>query len=186
MNRHQPTEQPKGLLIVHTGNGKGKTSAALNLVYRHLAHGKRAAVVQFVKQPKEYDYGDSMMLKRLATLGAPVAVTMLGTGFTWNRTDRAKSREVAGQAWEVAAAAIGDPQIDLVVCDELHIALSYGQLDIEPVMRSILGRPASSHVATTGRGAPEPLIEAADLVTEFVEVKHPYKTGVRAQVGIEY
>jgi cob(I)alamin adenosyltransferase len=184
---HRPSaDEPKGLLIVHTGNGKGKTSAALNLVYRHLAHGKRAVVVQFVKQPKAYEYGDKLMLDRLATLGEPVTVTMLGTGFTWNRTELATSRHVTSQAWEVASAAISDPKIDLVVCDELHIALSHGQLDIEPVMQSILARPASSHVVTTGRGAPELLVEAADLVTEFVEVKHPYKAGIRAQAGIEY
>jgi cob(I)alamin adenosyltransferase len=186
MNRQQSAENTKGLLIVHTGNGKGKTSAALNLVYRHLAHGKRAAVVQFVKQPKAYDYGDKMMLDRLEALGDPVSVTMLGTGFTWNRTELAKSRQVTEQAWELAAAAIADPKIDLVVCDELHIALTHQFLDLAPVMQSMLARPTSCHVVTTGRDAPAALVEAADLVTEFVDVKHPYKAGVRAQAGIEY
>ncbi len=186
MNPRASTETPRGLLIVHTGDGKGKTSAALNLVYRHLAHGRRATVVQFIKRPKDYAYGDAIMLERLAKLGDPVALTMLGTGFSWSETDPAKSRDVAHQAWKIAASAIADPAVDLVVCDELHIALRLGQLDIDPILQSIRERPASSHVVTTGRGAPNALIEAADLVTEFVDVKHPYRAGVRAQPGIEY
>lgn len=179
-------DAPKGLLMVHTGNGKGKTSAALNLVYRHLAHGKRAAVVQFVKQRGDYAYGDVLMLEDLAKLGYPITLTMLGTGFTWNRADLARSRKVAEAAWDIAANAIADPKVDLVVCDELHIGLSYGFLDLEPVMHGIRSRPDSCHVVTTGRNAPQALLDAADLVTDFVEVRHPYRAGIKAQAGIEY
>lgn len=186
MNQQRVTESVKGLLIVHTGNGKGKTSAALNLVYRHLAHGKQVSVVQFVKKPDDHDYGDKKMLEQLAAAGAPVKITMLGTGFSWNRAALSKARQVTEEAWGGAAAAIADPKVDLVVCDELHIALSQGYLELETVMRSIRARPDSSHVVTTGRGAPAALIEAADLVTDFVEIKHPYKAGISAQAGIEY
>jgi cob(I)alamin adenosyltransferase len=177
---------PHGLLIVHTGNGKGKTSAALNMVYRHLAHGKSAAVIQFIKRTGDYAYGDQIMLERLAAQGESVSVTMLGTGFSWNKVDIALSRQISAKAWNFVAAAIADPEIDLVVCDELHIALHHGFLDLGPVMSVILSRRPSCHVVTTGRYAPDALIQAADLVTDFVEVKHPLKAGVGAQPGIEY
>jgi cob(I)alamin adenosyltransferase len=173
-------------LVVHTGSGKGKTSAALNLVYRHLAHGKTARVVQFVKRAADFDYGDQRMLDRLAALGDPVSLSVLGAGFTWNGRPSDAHVSMAIAAWECAAAAILDPAIDLVVCDELHIALAHGHLKLEPVLSTIARRPAHCHVVTTGRRAPQALLDAADLVTEFVEVKHPFKAGVEAQAGIEF
>jgi cob(I)alamin adenosyltransferase len=176
----------RGLFIVHTGNGKGKTSAAMNLVYRHLAHGKTAKVVQFIKRASDFDYGDARMLERLASTGAPVALSVLGAGFTWNGLAASEHQSATQAAWECAALAIADPQVDLVVCDELHIALSKGHLELERVLDAIASRPSHCHVVTTGRYAPEALIDAADLVTEFVERKHPLKLGVRAQAGIEY
>jgi cob(I)alamin adenosyltransferase len=173
-------------LLVHTGNGKGKTSAALNLVYRHLAHGKRAKVVFFVKNPDNYEYGDVTMLEALKHQGYPVTVAMLGAGFTWRTGDTDEVRQLAKTAWSLAESAIFDPAVDLVVCDELHIALHYGQLELEPVLQALAKRPATSHVVTTGRNAPEALMAVADLVTEFTEVKHPFRSGVKAQAGIEY
>jgi cob(I)alamin adenosyltransferase len=186
MTRQPLQRDTTGLFILHTGNGKGKTSAALNLVYRHLAHNKRVVVVQFIKRPQDYDYGDVIMLERLAAQGAKVTVTMLGAGFTWKRNNVEESRFAAREAWQLAATAIADPNVDLVVCDELHIALTAGYLELEPILESIRTRPISTHVVTTGRGAPTKLIETADLVTDFVEVKHPYKSGIRAQPGIEF
>jgi cob(I)alamin adenosyltransferase len=175
-----------GLVIVHTGDGKGKTSAALNLVYRHLAHGKRAAVFFFIKNPADFEYGDVMMLEHLARQGYPVTVSMMGAGYTWRTGDSEVCRALARIAWERAATAIGDPAIDVVVCDELHIALRHGHLDLEPVLETLARRPTTSHVVTTGRDAPEALVAMADLVTEFAAVKHPLRSGVRAQAGIEY
>lgn len=176
----------QGLYIVHTGDGKGKTSAAMNLVLRHLAHGKTVSVIQFIKNPEDFEYGDVMMLERLRRDGLPVAVTMLGAGYTWRTGDSEECRELASRGWEQAASAILNPSIDLVVCDELHIALNHKHLELRPVLQTIAARPLSSHVVTTGRNAPEELVAAADLVTDFVAVKHPYQGGVRAQAGIEY
>lgn len=176
----------QGLFIVHTGDGKGKTSAAMNLVLRHLGHGMSVRVIQFIKNPKDFEYGDVLILERLQREGLPVAVTMMGAGYTWRTGDSDECRELAARGWEQAAAAILNPAIDLVVCDELHIALNHKHLDLKPVLQTIAARPLSSHVVTTGRNAPEELLAAADLVTDFVPVKHPYQAGVRAQAGIEY
>lgn len=176
----------QGLFIVHTGDGKGKTSAAMNLVLRHLGHGKSVRVIQFIKNPKDFEYGDVLILERLQREGLPIAVTMMGAGYTWRTGDSDECRELAARGWEQAAAAILNPAIDLVVCDELHIALNHKHLDLKPVLQTIAARPLSSHVVTTGRNAPDELLAAADLVTDFVPVKHPYQAGVRAQAGIEY
>lgn len=176
----------RGLFIVHTGDGKGKTSAAMNLVYRHLAHGKSACVVQFIKNPNDFEYGDVMMLERLRALGLPVTVTMLGAGYTWRTGNSEACKQLASRGWEQAAAALVDPRIDLVVCDELHIALRHGHLELGPVLQTIVSRRLESHVVTTGRNAPDELLGLADLVTDFVAVKHPFAQGVRAQAGIEY
>ncbi len=180
------TSQATGLLIVHTGNGKGKTSAALNLVYRHLAHGLSAAVVQLIKNPDDFAYGDIIMLERLAAQGMPVRCTMVGGGYTWKKKAADEDRRLAATAWNEAAGLIADPDIDLVLIDELHIALAHGFLDLPPVLDAIRARPSHCHVVTTGRGAPEALIAAADLVTDFQVVKHPFEVGVKAQAGIEW
>lgn len=176
----------KGLYIVHTGMGKGKTSAAMNMVYRHLAHGRRAAVVQFVKSTDAVDSGDRIMLERLHELGTPVSIDVLGGGFTWETQDPEADRRCAEAALARAVTLIQDPAIDLVLLDELHIALHHGQLDLEPVRAAITDRPAMTHVITTGRRAPEALIELADLVTDFKKVKHPIAAGIPAQIGIEF
>lgn len=176
----------RGLYLVHSGAGKGKTSAALNLVYRHLAHGRRAAVVQFVKCREDFPDGDRIMLERLAALGMPVSIAVLGRGFTWNSQDPAADRAAAGAAWSVAETLLADPVVDLVVLDELHIALKHRQLDLDPVIQAIRARPPTMHVVSTGRDAPAALIDLADLVTEFCSLKHPLAAGVPAQTGIEF
>ncbi|NEQ78528.1 MAG: cob(I)yrinic acid a,c-diamide adenosyltransferase [Okeania sp. SIO2C9] len=176
----------KGLYIVHTGMGKGKTSAAMNMVYRHLAHGRRAAVVQFVKSTDAFESGDRIMLERLSELGMPVSIDVLGGGFTWETQDPQADRQRAQEAFARAVELINDPDVPLVLLDELHIALKHGQLDLAQVVEAISNKPAMCHVITTGRRAPEELIELADLVTDFTKVKHPISAGIPAQIGIEY
>ena len=176
----------KGLYIVHTGMGKGKTSAAMNMVYRHLAHGRRAAVVQFVKSTDAYDSGDRLFLERLNKMGMPISIDVLGGGFTWETQDPEADRKRAEAAFARAIELIQDPEVNLVLLDELHIALKHKQLDLEPVREAIAARPPMTHVITTGRRAPDELIELADLVTEFKKIKHPIAAGIPAQIGIEY
>ena len=176
----------KGLYILHTGMGKGKTSAAMNMVYRHLAHGKRAAVVQFVKSTDAFDSGDRLMLEKLKAMGMPVSIDVMGGGFTWETQDPDADRRCAAAAFEQAVKHIQNPDIDLVLLDEIHIALSHQQIDLEPVKEAIAARPAMTHIVTTGRRAPDGLLEMADLVTDFKKVKHPISAGIPAQIGIEY
>ncbi len=175
-----------GLFIAHTGAGKGKTTAAMGLAMRQLAHGRRVAIVHFVKDPDAFAYGDCRFFSRLAEQGLPVRTIMLGAGYTWRPAAQERNRQLAAEAWAVAAAAIADPSVDMVVCDELHIALHHGFLDQEPVLAAIVARPGHTHVVSTGRDASAALIAAADLVTEFAPVKHPFAAGVQAQAGIEY
>ena len=176
----------KGLYLLFTGMGKGKTSSAMNLAYRHLAHDLPVAIVQFVKNSEAYPDGDRLLLGRLQEMGWPVTVATLGGGFTWETQDPERDRQMAAAAWERAAAAIADPEISLVVLDELHVALHKGQLEVERAIASIQARPPHCHVASTGRRAPQALIEIADLVTEMACVKHHVAQQIPAQMGIEY
>jgi len=176
----------RGLYILFTGLGKGKTSSAMNLVYRHLAHNLRAAVVQFVKNSEAYPDGDRLLLEQLQEGGFPISIHTLGAGFTWESQNPTGDRQMAAAAWEQALAFITDPAVPLVVLDELHIALKHGQLDLESVLAGIQSRPSHCHVVSTGRYAPGALIEAADLVTEMQRVKHPISQGIPAQMGIEF
>lgn len=176
----------RGLFLLHTGNGKGKTSAAMNMVYRHLAHGLPVAVVQFVKCVDEYPDGDRKMLTRLAELGMPVKIETLGTGFSWNRDDHDADVKVAEQAFATAMRYLQDDTTRLVVLDEIHIAIGQGLLETEVVLEGLLSRTKDTHVVTTGRRAPDELIEAADLVTEMKLIKHPMAKKIPAQLGIEY
>ncbi|TAN99952.1 MAG: cob(I)yrinic acid a,c-diamide adenosyltransferase [Phormidium sp. SL48-SHIP] len=178
--------QEKGLYVLFTGLGKGKTSSAMNLVYRHLAHDRPCAVVQFVKNSQAYPDGDRLLLTKLSQQGFPVKIHTLGGGFTWETQNPEQDRQMAAAAWQQAVDYIQDPEISLVVLDELHIALKNKQLEVEPILAAIQARPPLSHVVTTGRYAPEVLIEAADLVTEMTRVKHPISQGVPAQLGIEF
>ncbi|GAB4357511.1 MAG: cob(I)yrinic acid a,c-diamide adenosyltransferase [Cyanophyceae cyanobacterium] len=176
----------KGLYVLFTGLGKGKTSSAMNLVYRHLAHDRPVAVVQFVKNAEAYPDGDRLMLSKLQGLGLPVEVHTLGGGFTWETQNPQQDRKMALEAWNQAATYIADPAIALVVLDELHIALKNQQLDLDPVLAAIRDRPPHKHVASTGRYAPDALIELADLATEMTKLKHPITQGIPAQMGIEF
>ncbi len=172
----------KGLVLVFTGDGKGKTTAALGLVLRTLGHGERVAVLQFIKggwQPGE--------AKALALFGEALHWHALGEGFTWETQDRERDRQVVQAAWERSLAYLEDPGCRLVVLDEVNVALKLGYLEVAQVLEGLERRPALTHVALTGRGAPPALLERADLVTEMRQIRHPFREqGVRAQAGIEY
>jgi cob(I)alamin adenosyltransferase len=172
----------KGLVLVFTGDGKGKTTAALGLVLRSLGHGERVAVVQFIKggwQPGE--------ARALELFGDALAWHALGEGFTWETQDRERDRALVQAAWERSCAHLADPGRHLVVLDEVNVALRLGYLAVEQVLQGLALRPPLTHVALTGRGAPKALLERADLVTEMKLVRHPFREqGVKAQRGIEY
>ena len=174
--------QEKGLLIVHTGTGKGKTSAALGMVVRAIGHGMKVGVVQFVK--------GAMATGEKAVFDAfpdHVEFKPMGEGFTWDTQDRARDIAVARTAWDEVCRMIADPSYAMVVADELNIVLRYNYLSLDEVLPVLTGRDAMKHVIVTGRNAPDALIEAADLVTDMVAVKHPFRSqGVKAQKGIEY
>ncbi len=172
----------KGLIIVNTGTGKGKTTAALGMVLRSLGHGYKVAIVQFIKgawEPAEKaileGFGDRLVFKAM------------GEGFTWDTQDRQRDIATAEKAWEQALTYILDPQYRLVLLDEINIAFKLGYLNPETVIAGLGQKPELSHVILTGRGAPQSLIEVADLVTEMTLIKHPFREqGVKAQPGIEF
>lgn len=174
-------QQEYGLLLVHTGNGKGKSSSAFGMVARALGHGIRVGVVQFIKGAAST--GEESFFRRFPE---EVRYHVMGEGFTWETQDRQRDMAKAREAWAAAAQLLADPEIGLVVLDELNIALKYGYLDLEPVLADIESRPLFQHVVVTGRGAPSRLVEAADTVTEMGMVKHAFKAGVKAQKGIEF
>jgi len=171
----------KGLLIVNTGPGKGKTTAAFGLALRMLGHGRRVGVVQFVKGAWHTGEKDAF-----AVFGDQVAWHTMGEGFTWETQDIERDIAAAQAAWAKALELIADPSIGLVVLDELNIALRYDYLDLEAVVAGLKGRRPDLHVIVTGRNAKPALIEAADLVTEMGAVKHHFAAGVKAQQGIEF
>lgn len=172
----------KGLIIVNTGDGKGKTTAALGMVLRSLGHGYKVAIIQFIKgawEPAEKKvfemWQDQLVFKAL------------GEGFTWETQDRDRDVAKTKEAWEVGLGYIQNPDYKLVLLDEVNIALKLGYLDVETVLAGLKEKPADSHVILTGRGAPAELIEFADLVTRMELVKHPFREqGVKAQAGIEF
>jgi cob(I)alamin adenosyltransferase len=172
----------KGLVLVFTGDGKGKTTAALGLVLRTLGHGEQVAVVQFIKggwQPGE--------AKALELFGEALHWHALGEGFTWETQDRDRDRLLVQQAWERSLQYLGDGTRKLVVLDEVNVALKLGYLAVEQVLEGLALRPELTHVALTGRGAPAALLERADLVTEMKLLRHPFREqGVKAQRGIEF
>ena len=172
----------RGLLMVHTGPGKGKSTAALGLVVRMLGQGRRVGVVQFIKGA--WDTGERRMLT--AAGGALLAWHTMGEGFTWETQDRARDVAAASAAWARAQALMAEPDLALLVLDELNIALRYDYLPLDEVLSALAARRPMLHVVVTGRNAKPALIEAADLVTEMVAVKHHFAAGVRAQPGIEF
>lgn len=174
--------EEKGLLIVHTGAGKGKTTAALGMVVRAIGHGMKVGVVQFVKGAMST--GEKPIFDAFPEL---VEFKPMGEGFTWDTQDRARDIELTRLAWDEVKRMIGDPSYAMVVADELNIVLRYEYLPLAEVIEAVEARERMKHVVITGRNAPQGLIDAADLVTEMTMVKHPFRSqGVKAQVGIEY
>ena len=176
----------KGLLIVHTGKGKGKSTAAFGLVMRALGHGMRVGIIQFVKG--KWETGERHVLEKFPD---QVTIRTMGEGFTWETQDRARDIAAAQSAWEATKEMIDSsrgesPAYDLVLLDELNIVLRYDYLPLDEVVAFLADRPEDLHVVVTGRNAKDPLIEAADLVTEMTMVKHPFRSGVKAQQGIEF
>jgi cob(I)alamin adenosyltransferase len=171
----------KGLLVVHTGKGKGKSTAAFGMVMRCLGHGLRVGVVQFVKG--RWETGERGLLERFPEL---VTIKTMGMGFTWETQDRARDVAAARAAWDQAKALMADPAYHLILLDELNIVLRYDYLPISEIVTALTARRPGLHVVVTGRNAKPELIEAADLVTEMTMVKHPFRSGVKAQAGIEF
>ncbi len=179
--RKAAAQQEKGLLIVHTGAGKGKTSAAIGMVLRCVGHGMKVAVIQFVKGAIET--GEAQALAAFPDL---VTFHRLGEGFTWETQDRARDIETARRAWEVACQYLKDPTYRMVVLDELNIVLRYDYLPLAEVLAVLQAKPPLQHVVVTGRSAKPELVDAADLVTEMGMVKHPFRKGIKAQPGVEF
>ena len=172
--------EERGLLLVHTGNGKGKSSAAFGMVARALGHGMRVGVVQFIKGASET--GEETFFRRFPE----VSFHVMGEGFTWETQDRERDIRAARSAWAQARTLLADADIALVVLDELNIALKLDYLPLDEVLQALAGRPPHQHVVITGRGALQALIDQADTVTEMRLVKHAYAAGIKAQPGIEY
>jgi cob(I)alamin adenosyltransferase len=171
----------KGLLIVHTGKGKGKSTAALGMVMRAIGHGFKVGIVQFVKG--KWETGERVVLERFAD---QVTINTMGEGFTWETQSRERDIAAARAAWNQAVSLIRDPEIKMVLLDELNIVLRYDYLPLEEVLAVLRDKPEDKHVIVTGRNAKDELLEIADLVTEMAMVKHPFREGVKAQAGVEF
>ncbi len=171
--------QDKGLILVLTGNGKGKSSSGFGMVARALGHGMRVGIVQFIKG--SYSTGEEAFFRRFPE----VEYHVMGAGFTWETQDRERDIQAARAAWEKARALLRNPAIHLVLLDELNIVLKYGYLSPTEVIEALQGRPPMQHVVVTGRGVKLELIEIADTVSEIADVKHAFRAGIRAQKGIE-
>jgi cob(I)alamin adenosyltransferase len=175
--------EEKGLIIVHTGKGKGKSTAAFGMIFRHIAHGRKCAVVQFIKGGMATGERN-LIQERFQDL---CAFHTMGEGFTWETQNKERDIAMARAAWEKAKELIRDETNLMVLLDEINIALRYGYLDAAEVVGFLTEeKPYMTHVVLTGRNAPEELIEFADLVTEMEMVKHPFRSGVKAQIGVEY
>ena len=171
----------KGLLIVHTGKGKGKSTAAMGLAVRAIGNGMKVGIVQFVKGV--WETGERVVLDKFPEL---CVIKAMGEGFSWETQDRRRDIQAAENAWQMAKDMMDDESFDLIILDELNIPLRYDNLDIDDVVKELQNMRQMLHVVVTGRNAKEPLLEAADLVTEMAMVKHPFRAGVKAQKGIEY
>lgn len=172
----------KGLVIVHTGPGKGKTSAALGMAVRAIGHDMKVGVVQFVKGAMTT--GEKAVFDRFPDL---IEFKPMGEGFTWDTQDRTRDIAVAREAWDEVKRMIADPSYKMVIADELNIVLRYDYLPVDEVLEALGAKPHMTHVIITGRNAPQELIDAADLVTEMAQVKHPFREqNVKAQKGIEF
>ena len=172
------TEQ-RGIILVNTGNGKGKSSAAFGMVARALGHNMRVGVVQFIKG--SFSTGEETFFRRFPE----VSYHVMGEGFTWETQDRERDIALAAKAWQQAVVFLSDPAVNLVVLDEINIALKLQYLNVEDVLAALRARPTMQHVVLTGRGAPAEIIAIADTVTEMQDIKHAYRAGIQAQPGIE-
>ncbi len=172
----------KGLLIVHTGAGKGKTTAALGLAFRALGQGMRVGIVQFIKGA--IPTGEAALAARLADFG--LEMHTMGDGFTWNTQDRERDTASARRAWDRALSLLRDPSFGLVILDELNVVIKHGYLPLDEVLDELRRKREMLHVVVTGRNAREELTDLADLVTEMKLVKHPYRSGIKAQKGVEF
>ena len=171
----------KGLLMVHTGKGKGKSTAAFGLAVRAMGNGMRVGIVQFVKG--KWQTGERVILERFPE---QATIRTMGEGFTWDTQDRQRDIVAAKTAWQAACEMMADESYGLIVLDELNIVLRYDYLPLDEIVRTLRERRDGLHVVVTGRNAKDELIEAADLVTEMGEIKHHFKAGVKAQTGIEF
>ena len=171
----------KGLLLIHTGNGKGKSSSAFGVLARAIGHGLHCAVIQFVKSRS--DSGEEAFFRKFPE---QVSWQVMGEGFTWETQDRERDKRAAVAAWEEVCKKLADPAIDLVILDEFTYAFKFGWLELEPVIATLAKRPPMQHVIITGRAAPPELIDAADTVTEMGMVKHAFQQGIKAMPGIEH
>ena len=171
----------KGLLIVHTGKGKGKSTAAFGMVMRAIGHGFKVGIVQFVKG--KWETGERTVLERFPD---QVTIRKMGEGFTWETQDRRRDIAAARAAWDEARRMMADPTYKLVLLDELNIVLRYDYLPLEEVLDGLKQKAPDTHVIVTGRNAKDELIAAADLVTEMTMIKHPFREGVKAQAGVEF
>ncbi len=172
-------DQEKGLLLVLTGNGKGKSSSAFGMVARAIGHGMKVGVAQFIKG--RTDTGEEAFFHRCPE----VEWHVLGEGFTWDTQNRERDIQTARAGWEIARKMLADPSFNLVVLDELTYTMNYGYLDADQVLADIAARPTMQHVVVTGRAASQALIDAADTVTELMDVKHAWRAGIKAQPGID-
>ena len=172
-------KRDQGVVVVNTGNGKGKSSSGFGMVARALGHGMRVGVVQFIKG--SFSTGEETFFRRFAE----VEYHVMGEGYTWETQDRERDVAAAQAAWQKAAAMLSNTALHLVLLDELNIALKHSYIDVETVLAALKQRPPLQHVVITGRGAPQVLIDAADTVTEMLVVKHAFAAGIRAQKGIE-
>lgn len=170
----------RGVIVVTTGNGKGKSSSGFGMVARALGHGFKVGVVQFIKG--SFATGEEAFFRRFPD---EVSYHVMGEGFTWETQDRERDIAAAAAAWAKAAAMLADPEFDLVLLDELNIALKYQYVAVDTVVAALQARPPLQHVVVTGRAAPQALIDVADTVTEMAVVKHAYQAGIKAQKGIE-
>lgn len=168
------------LVVVNTGDGKGKTTAALGVLFRAWGRGMRVIMLQFIKATTS-NYGEDRAAKKLG-----VEIIPLGGGFTWLSKDIEKDKALARQLWEICKEKISSGQYDIVILDEFTYPLAYGWLPIDEVLDFLRSRPPGIHIIITGRGAPPELIEFADLVTEMRDIKHPYEKGIKAQPGLEF
>ncbi|MGY8958384.1 MAG: cob(I)yrinic acid a,c-diamide adenosyltransferase [Alphaproteobacteria bacterium] len=171
----------KGLLIVHTGKGKGKSTAAMGLAVRAIGNDMKVGIVQFVKGV--WETGERVVLDKFPEL---CTIKAMGEGFTWDTQDRQRDIDAAQAAWTYAKEIMADPSYKVIILDELNIVLRYTYIPLDEVLETLSQKRPDLHVVITGRNAKQPLIDIADLVTEMTEVKHPFRAGVKAQIGIEF